>query len=195
MSTQILLYSLCSSAGMYVICYFWLWPVHHKWILDEKHVHLIQHTWHSYREPQPLGRQATTTRSGANTIGYHWAHWASGARFGRHSTTDDLVWTAIVYHNTWEFVATKSTPMDTFQTPPTQQKCLLFYWPLIFLSRTFYVLVLLVATLTPLYNLSTPHMHSSVLGILVSWTTGTLLPNLLCSNHYICGVMQTVPSS
>ncbi len=46
MTTQILLYSSCSWAGMYVICYFWLWPVHHKWILDRKHVHLLQHTWH-----------------------------------------------------------------------------------------------------------------------------------------------------
>jgi len=54
--------------------------------------------------------------------------------------------------------------MDTFQTPPTQQKCLLFYWPLIFLSGTFYVLVLLIATFSPLYNLSTPCMHSSILG-------------------------------
>jgi hypothetical protein len=34
MSSQVLLYSSCSSAGMYVICYFWLWLVHHKWILD-----------------------------------------------------------------------------------------------------------------------------------------------------------------
>ncbi len=85
--------------------------------------------------------------------------------------------------------------MDTFQTPPTQQKCLLFYWPLIFLSGTFYVLVLLVATLLPLYNLSTLHMHSSVLGEPVSRTTSTLLPDLLCSDHCICGVMQPVPSS
>jgi hypothetical protein len=29
--------------GMYVICYFWPWPVHHKWILDKKHVPLLQH--------------------------------------------------------------------------------------------------------------------------------------------------------
>ncbi len=58
--------------------------------------------------------------------------------------------------------------MDTFQTPPTHKKCLLFYWPLIFFSRTFYVLVLLDATFSPLYNLSTLHMHSSVLGVLVS---------------------------
>ncbi len=71
MSTQILLYSSHLSAGMYVICYFWLWPVHHKWILDRKPVPLLQHTWHQYREPQPLGRQATTARSGANTVGYH----------------------------------------------------------------------------------------------------------------------------
>jgi hypothetical protein len=41
MSTQILLYNSRSLAGMYVICYFWLWPVHHKWILDKKHVHLL----------------------------------------------------------------------------------------------------------------------------------------------------------
>jgi hypothetical protein len=114
---------------------------------------------------------------------------------GRHSTTDDLVWTPIVYHNTWEFVTTKNTPMDTFQTPPTQQKCVLFYWPLIFLSWTFYVLVLLVATLSPLYNLSTPRMHSSVLGVPVSQTINTLLPDLLCSDHCIYSVMQTVPSS
>ncbi len=44
MSTQIRLYS--SSAGMYVICYFWLWPVHHNWILNKKHVPVLQHTWH-----------------------------------------------------------------------------------------------------------------------------------------------------
>jgi hypothetical protein len=119
----------------------------------------------------------------------------TGLGSGRHSTTDDLLWISVVYHNTWEFVATKNTPMDIFQTPPTQQKCLLFYWPLIFLSRTFYVLVLLVATLSPMYNLSTPRMHSSVLGILVSRTIDTLLLDLLCSNHCICGVMQTVPSS
>jgi hypothetical protein len=85
--------------------------------------------------------------------------------------------------------------MDTFQTPPTQQKCLLFYWPLIFLSGTFYVLILLVATFSPLYNLSTPCMHSSVLGVPMSRTTSTLLSDLLCSDHYICSVMQTVPSS
>jgi hypothetical protein len=36
MNIQILLYSLCSSAGMYVICYFWFWPGHHKWILGKK---------------------------------------------------------------------------------------------------------------------------------------------------------------
>jgi len=85
--------------------------------------------------------------------------------------------------------------MDTFQTPPTQQKCLLFCWPLIFLSRTFCVLALLVVTLSPLYNLSTPRMHSSVLGVAVSRITSTLLPDLLCSDHCICGVMQTVLSS
>ncbi len=46
MSTQILLYSSHSLVGMYVICYLWLWLVHHKWILDRKHVPLLQHTWH-----------------------------------------------------------------------------------------------------------------------------------------------------
>ncbi len=85
--------------------------------------------------------------------------------------------------------------MGTFQTPPTQQKCLLFYWPLIFISGTFYVLVLLVATLSPLYNVSTPRMHSLVLGVAVSRTIDTLFSDLLCSDHCICGIMQTVPSS
>jgi len=127
------------------------------------------------REPQPL---ATAARSGANAVDYHWAHWACGAGFGRHGTIDDPVWTLVVYQNTWQFVATRNTPMDTFQTPPTQQKCLLFYWPLIFLLGTFCVLVLLVGTLSPMYDLSTPRMHSSVLGVLVSQTTGTLLPDL-----------------
>lgn len=46
-----------------------------------------------------------------------------------------------------------------------------------------------------MYSLSTPRMHSSVVGIPVSRTTDTLLPDLLCSDHCICGVMQTVPSS
>ncbi len=105
------------------------------------------------------------------------------------------MWTPVIYHNIWKFVATRNIPMDTFQTPPTQQKCLLFYWPLIFLSGTFYVLVLLVATLSPLYNLSTPRMHSSILGVPVSRTTDTLLLDLLCSYHCIYDVMQTMPSS
>ncbi len=56
-------------------------------------------------------------------------------------------------------------------------------------------LFLLVATLLPMYNLSTPRMHSSVLGVPVSRSADTLLLDLLCSDHYICGVMQTVPSS
>jgi hypothetical protein len=38
-------------------------------------------------------------------------------------------------------------------------------------------------------------MHSLVLGVPVSWTTNTLLPNLLCSDHYIYNVMQTMSSS
>ncbi len=36
MSTRILLYSSCSSAYMYIICYFWFWHVRHKWIRDKK---------------------------------------------------------------------------------------------------------------------------------------------------------------
>ncbi len=38
-------------------------------------------------------------------------------------------------------------------------------------------------------------MHNLVLGVLVNQIADTLLPDLLCLDHYISGVMQTVPSS
>jgi hypothetical protein len=112
--------------GMYVICYFCLWPVHHKWILDCCH--------------QKCSR------------GY-------------------------------------------LPNSPNTAKVLVFYWPSIFLSETFCVLVLLVATLSPLYNLSTPRKHGSVLGVPMSRATGTLLPDLFLALHFVLVPCYSFPAS
>jgi hypothetical protein len=73
--------------------------------------------------------------------------------------------------------------------------CLLFYWPPIFLLRTFCVLVLLVATLSPVYNLSTPRKRGLVLGVPMSRATGTLLPDLFLALCFVLVPCCSFPAS